>query len=716
NEMVEVTGLKCVYEGTKDFYPLDSYFDVALYDNYGNIYYDIDSSGREIYLRYWVLGSSLLEYFNITVTNIPGGGQYVSEPFPFYYYVDRTSPDPPLYITARADSEVDPLEGYDNDDEMYLSWEPVIDTGSGIYGYFYSTVDGSGTTNGNFTTETNAVITGLKEGWNDIYVWSVDNAMNIGEANKIRVLIDKGGVVFSNPTPSPDDWVNTKFVRYRITVVDPEGSGVEGRSIEYALSFDGGRTFGAWEPANVKRNSPVITVSVFLNLREGSLNAIKWRAKDVAGNGPVESPVYRIQVDTLPITFKDPVPNAPSESKYVVLGITITDRRGSGVDGSTIQYQISRGGAANYGEWRSLEVYESGETITVRTPPILFEKGTTNYVRWRAKDVAGNGYTYSEDIKVYILPEKINHKPVIVITSPRENTKYLSGRPIKFDASLTYDPDEQELSFLWFSSIDGFLGTDPVITKGLSPGTHTITLAVSDGIANVTKTLTITVNLDLAYLDTDGDGIPDIYDDDDDGDGLLDVEEDKNHNGLVDPGETNPKLPDTDGDGLSDKLDPAPLNPKYFTLERDPNMVSIWFLIIIIVLITALLGFIGYLYKVKAKKELEREKMLREVVRRKKALRRFELLTGIPLADLPAVESIYPSLPGVVQATAITALPPGQVPTPAAAPPAGEEAKKEKEELPEIKVRCPICDTEVTIPAGEERAICPLCGEEVKRA
>jgi len=715
DEMVLVSGLTCVYEGTEDFYPLDSYFDVFFYDNYGNMYYDVNSSGRRIVFRYWVQGDNPLEYFNITVTNIPGNGSYAGEPYAFYYYVDTYAPDPPLYITAKADSEVDPLEGFDNDDEMYLMWEPVVDVGSGIYGYYYSTEDGGGTTEGNFTTDNFAVITGLHEGWNDIYIWSVDKAMNIGESNKISVLIDTSPVVYSNPTPSPDAWVNTKFVRYRITVADPEGSGVEGRSIEYALSYDGGRTFGSWEPANVKRNGEVLTVTVFLNLREGSMNAIKWRAKDVAGNGPVESDVYSIKVDTIPLNFKNPTPSGPSEEKYVSLGITITDPGGSGVDGRTIQYQISRGGAANYGDWISLEVDETGESITVTTPPILFEKGTTNYVRWRAKDVAGNGYTYSEDIKIYILPEKINRKPVIVIKSPNENLRYTEGKPITFDASSTYDPDGQELTFLWFSSLDGFLGTDPIVTKGLSSGTHIITLAVSDGVANVTKTLKIIVHPDPSTFDTDGDGVPDVYDDDDDGDGLLDIEEDTNGNGLLDPGETDPRLADTDGDGISDKLDPAPLNPEYYKLERDPNMVNIIWLVLVVILILIFLVLIGFLYRIKTKKELERLKMYREVVRKKKALRRFELLTGIPLADLPAVEAIYPSLPGVVQATAITALPPGQVPAPAAgAPPAPAEAAAPAE-LPEVKVHCPICDSEVVIPAGEERAICPLCGEEVKR-
>lgn len=66
--------------------------------------------------------------------------------------------------------------------------------------------------------------------------------------------------------------------------------------------------------------------------------------------------------------------------------------------------------------------------------------------------------------------------------------------------------------------------------------------------------------------DTDGDGISDFteingenptnpLDSDSDDDGLLDGEEDKNQNGKLDDGETDPNNPDTDGGGASDKVE-----------------------------------------------------------------------------------------------------------------------------------------------------------------
>jgi hypothetical protein len=72
------------------------------------------------------------------------------------------------------------------------------------------------------------------------------------------------------------------------------------------------------------------------------------------------------------------------------------------------------------------------------------------------------------------------------------------------------------------------------------------------------------VTIDLSGIDdSDGDGLPDdienapssctdAFDADSDDDGLADGVEDKNQNGVVDPGETDPCNTDTDGDGIQD--------------------------------------------------------------------------------------------------------------------------------------------------------------------
>jgi hypothetical protein len=67
-------------------------------------------------------------------------------------------------------------------------------------------------------------------------------------------------------------------------------------------------------------------------------------------------------------------------------------------------------------------------------------------------------------------------------------------------------------------------------------GVDTFTYVVSDGTATDSTTVTVTVS---PPLDSDGDGIPDHG-------------EDVNHDGTVDRGETDPRNPDTNGDGILD--------------------------------------------------------------------------------------------------------------------------------------------------------------------
>lgn len=67
-------------------------------------------------------------------------------------------------------------------------------------------------------------------------------------------------------------------------------------------------------------------------------------------------------------------------------------------------------------------------------------------------------------------------------------------------------------------------------------------------------------------VDSDKDGLADFLDLDSDDDGLLDSVEDANHDGILDPGETDRSKSDTDGDGVSDLIevaagtDPAKVN------------------------------------------------------------------------------------------------------------------------------------------------------------
>ena len=81
--------------------------------------------------------------------------------------------------------------------------------------------------------------------------------------------------------------------------------------------------------------------------------------------------------------------------------------------------------------------------------------------------------------------------------------------------------------------------------------------------------------------DTDGDGIRDDVEyltgtspilRDTDGDGLIDGIEDKNFNGRVDPGETDPRKKDSDRDGLCDGLCRVKIKGQEYYIGEDQNL------------------------------------------------------------------------------------------------------------------------------------------------
>jgi cysteine-rich repeat protein len=73
--------------------------------------------------------------------------------------------------------------------------------------------------------------------------------------------------------------------------------------------------------------------------------------------------------------------------------------------------------------------------------------------------------------------------------------------------------------------------------------------------------------------DTDQDGLCDNgVDPDDDNDNLTDLEEDANGNGRVDLGETNPRLTDSDSDGVNDDEDNCPVTFNADQLNTDSNL------------------------------------------------------------------------------------------------------------------------------------------------
>ena len=87
-----------------------------------------------------------------------------------------------------------------------------------------------------------------------------------------------------------------------------------------------------------------------------------------------------------------------------------------------------------------------------------------------------------------------NRKPTAIISSPLDNAEFTINSNIFFDASGSSDPDNDDLTYSWTSSIDGNIGNAATFGRKLSRGTHIITLTVNDGQGGTdTAQITITV-------------------------------------------------------------------------------------------------------------------------------------------------------------------------------------------------------------------------------
>ena len=91
--------------------------------------------------------------------------------------------------------------------------------------------------NGTFVTYNQVLLENLSEGYAPVYVWCVDNVGNIGESTGSGILVDLSEPVFANLLPLDGSWHNRTEIECSAEIRDPEGSGVDGNSIEYSVSL-----------------------------------------------------------------------------------------------------------------------------------------------------------------------------------------------------------------------------------------------------------------------------------------------------------------------------------------------------------------------------------------------------------------------------------------------------------------------------------------------
>jgi hypothetical protein len=327
-----------------------------------------------------------------------------------------------------------------------------------------------------------------------VFVWAKDSVGNIGGSSFSNIFIDLTEITFENFTPSSNDWLASRKVNCTIQIFDREGFGVNSGNILYWDIQN-----KKWEEVTeVQFTDPrTMNITVRTEQNEGTESYIKFRATDLAGNGPTESKVFYFKIDTIPVSFIDakPDPWKAQASERLKCRITIQDLGGSGVNLSTIQFSYTTNGLDNFHDWTDSGLAmkfdeNNAEESSTWFVDLDFKRGSENYIRWRAMDLADNGWTISEPISVWV-----NALPTIIISEIDLEKTYYSDKEIEIFGDETYDIDNQnsDLEFTWLSNISGEIGKGKILTTKLDAGDHRITLRVFDGLNNASYSFNLTV-------------------------------------------------------------------------------------------------------------------------------------------------------------------------------------------------------------------------------
>jgi hypothetical protein len=229
----------------------------------------------------------------------------------------------------------------------------------------------------------------------------------VASVPRFHIRVDGDLPLLRDPIPGPDEWCTANPVTVAITADDGATSGVDASTLEYQLSVGGPGRYGLWTRLTLQTDSdgPIVGGMATLDLPDANDYYIRWRIKDLVNDAYSISGDCRIMVDTRNVTFSDPFPDPDAWQTVhrLLVGVTISDPGGSGIDVETIYYRVSHHNLSDYGEWIdwtgvSLPDRRHAE---VRANADLGET-SYNYFQWRAKDEAGNGFAVSSHYRVKV--------------------------------------------------------------------------------------------------------------------------------------------------------------------------------------------------------------------------------------------------------------------------------------------------------------------------
>jgi hypothetical protein len=179
-------------------------------------------------------------------------------------------------------------------------------------------------------------------------------------------------------------------------------------------------------------------------------------------------------------------PKKPSGPTFVEKGVVyIYETSTFDVDGDNIRFRFDMGDG-NFSKWSN---YVSSNS-TIGVSYTWYE--VSNYsVRAIAQDSQGLNSSWSDPITVTVSGEDSGEEPVISISLSNEIS---TNETIIFDASETFDPDGDIVSYHWDFG-DGNVGSNKIQSHVYeNPGKYAVKLTVTDNIGySYSKTITVNI-------------------------------------------------------------------------------------------------------------------------------------------------------------------------------------------------------------------------------
>ncbi len=349
--------------------------------------------------------------------------------------------------------------------------------------------------------------------------------------------------------PSQFEYVTGVYISITASL-NGENEELNGSIIQYRTSTSGGDEFNDWIGSEIWKNRGVQYIFCRVYLGNGKENIIQYRLQE-DNVSRVLSDRYTIWIDAHCPRYLLISPADIDEFQIEpVQNIQVhIDDAESGVDADTIMYRFTTTGTDNFSYWIPYRDAQSGNTVLVNLK-LTFSRGDENFVQVRARDIIGNPLKASPEYNI-----KINTFPIINISSPTGGEILYSDVPVLFDATYSFDPDGDFISFKWYKSgPEGMelFGITALLTERFAPGGHPIRLIITDSVDNdaffsfiilVEKSPVIDPEEPINYLLRDPDADPDD-------DGFTNLQEYCNCTDPLNP-YSRPNY-DLDQDGIND--------------------------------------------------------------------------------------------------------------------------------------------------------------------